>query len=102
MAPPQINKDGKFSYSEIRKVNIADHQSKLRVYPNPANSILSVEGSRVELTRLQLYNVEGRNITPSIKIRRVDDTRLSLDISRLTPGIYYLQTITETRKIIRQ
>ncbi|PVD54080.1 hypothetical protein DC498_01425 [Terrimonas sp.] len=98
----QVDKDGKFSYSEIRKVNIADHKSKLRVYPNPANSILSVEGSRAELTRLQLYNVEGKNITPSIKIRRVDDTILSLDISRLTPGIYYLQTTTETRKIIRQ
>lgn len=98
----QVDKDGKFSYSEIRKVNITDHQSMLRIYPNPGNSILTVEGNKTELTRMQLYNIEGKNITPAIKIKKINDTKLSLDISRLTPGVYYLQTTRGTKKIIKQ
>ncbi|MFT3705933.1 MAG: FG-GAP-like repeat-containing protein [Agriterribacter sp.] len=98
----QTDNDGKFVYSEIRKVNIAVAQVSLRIYPNPTQHTLTVEGDKNELSTIQCFNSSGQNVNGLIRISRTNDNRIVLDISKLSLGVFYIKTTTAAYKIIRQ
>ncbi len=93
----QVDIDGKFSYSEIRMLNLGLNNSRITVYPNPVHQgfyvvIPAASSGRQSQYLLELCNASGqkiqkRNISPQ------QAGNYYFDISRLSlaSGIYLLR-----------
>lgn len=71
-----------------KEVALSDQQ--LRVYPNPAEQTLYIDsdnGKPLNAARLKVYDATGRQ---SDVIILHNNRQLSIDVSRLTPGLYAL------------
>ena len=58
--------------------------NRVRIYPNPANTVLFIDGITQE-TQVSIYNLQGNLL---IRSQLVED---NLDIDRLVPGIYIIK-----------
>ncbi len=82
-------------------------QPVLKVYPNPTTGMVTAEihtgGDEVSL---RLYNMQGICLLYRIVPTREQNLLYRMDLSSLTPGIYYLQVITAggtgISKIVRE
>lgn len=94
----QTDFDGKKSYSTIVAVNLM-HQG-IRIYPNPATSVVSIEGNDIE--SIKMTNVIGQDVTNTIQFINQSKNFLQLDISHLKKGIYFIHHKDETFTIAVQ
>lgn len=74
----------------------------IKLYPNPTNNYLYLEGDKKELSRIKLYDLLGRDLTLSVAISIVDIDKLRLDLSHLKHGVYILETKTIASKIYKK
>ena len=76
-------------------------ENYLKIYPNPVNDLLNIEGTSV-ITRIKITDAKGRMIQSAYG----HSENISLDLSNLTGGIYFLHIIqqdhTATYKIVKQ
>ena len=88
----QIDFDGTIHYSPIRSIAFTK-QKKLLVYPNPVKQFLYVDGTLKSRYR----------ISDSHGITQKSDTltKKSIDVSNLTPGIYFLVIDSATIKFLK-
>lgn len=93
-----IDADGKFSYSDIVKVNLStDLRSTIEVFPNPASkwikirTIINPSGNNLA----RLFNGQGVLVRQFL----LQQATQTVDISGLPSGLYYLQTGRSTKKI---
>jgi len=63
-----------------------DIQDQLKVYPNPANSVLHIEYIET-IDRIRVFNIMGR-IEADLN---VSNRSVAIDLSHLSPGVYTLQ-----------
>jgi hypothetical protein len=74
--------------------------SEFKVYPNPAENVIYVEGENFE--RVVLYDLNGKEV---MNIANSGD-KMSIDLSRLPQGAYTLQiinnNIVSTKKVIKK
>lgn len=70
-------------------VGIADRHSNVRLYPNPANGFLIVEGAN--LASVNVYNTLGQ----AVERLRVEDNSVSINTSNYVPNLYILETISK-------
>jgi hypothetical protein len=80
-------------------VGIAEYKSSLKVYPNPANSIINIEGEQIE--KITIHNSLGQ----IVKVVPVIDQITSINISNFAAGNYvfsvlYLDNSTENIKVV--
>ena len=63
---------------------------QVELFPNPANDILHLRllHTTAEVTDLQLWSADGRNITVERKL--VNPAQWSITVSTLAPGTYFL------------
>ena len=102
--------DGEWKYTHTFKIN--DNLSlstPVRLYPNPVNTMLSVELSlQTPGVMLQLYNLNGAVVRKETSMPGFKQGIIQLDMNGLTPGIYLLQVRhtksgeTFLRKIVKQ
>ena len=71
--------------------------NKFAAYPNPTDGILTVTGLTPGAT-LRLYSATG-TLTATYQ---AIDTKMTLDISHLTAGLYYINIDGQTLKVIRK
>lgn len=88
-----VDKDGKLTYSDTRRVNF-DKSFSYSVYPNPAQDIILITTDKETSasTLLQLINAQGQVIVQKQVITAVQPFRVSTKI--LTAGIYYVRITT--------
>lgn len=86
----QIDNDGNYSYSEIRTVRFGGVGPKMFVAPNPTTDELRivVDGMEEETYELQMVNAAGQVVLADQIIS--DTHQTTLDVSRLSPGVYSL------------
>ena len=80
----------------------ADDSQQLIIYPNPVDDKFTMH-SRAELKigtaiEISVYNIIGEKIV--VPLLRTTNARLTADVSRLKPGIYFLE-ITTAEKTFR-
>jgi hypothetical protein len=99
----QTDYNGNFEYSKVVSVyaNLSLNES-LRIYPNPTKNIATIASSDVELSKLRVYNMIGQDLTKLVKVLSQQQTSLSIDISRLPKGMYYIKTKTLVGKIYKE
>lgn len=93
----QFDFDGASTTSEIRSVLIDEGIS---LYPNPTNSSIVIHGSDLDGSQIKIYDVLGKEIKVAITNGSIDE--VSMDLSPLATGIYYLKTRSRNIKIIKQ
>lgn len=99
----QTDFDGKFEYSHVRSVNIelTDH-SQIEMYPNPTNNNITIVGNENELEDIIICNTLGQNVTLLTQQIENNKTKVIIDLTKLSSGIYYIRTKTTANKLYKQ
>lgn len=98
----QVDKDGKFEYSDIKYVSNTLYADGFTLYPNPAIDYVDISGADMSGVTLQLFTTSGVELNIS---SMVEGSRLS--ISSLDAGIYILRILKDgellqTSKFVKQ
>ncbi|TAH20799.1 MAG: T9SS C-terminal target domain-containing protein [Cytophagales bacterium] len=98
----QVDKDGRFSYSNIIYLpkQMELNKIKINIYPNPTNGVVFIESTQNELSDIQVYNSLGQEMH-SIIIRYISSNVYHLDITNLAQGVYYVKTKSLTKTVIK-
>ena len=90
----QTDFDGSFNYSSIVSINtdIDFNTSNVIIYPNPAYKEINIIGTAVELAEIKVLNLIGQDISILTSSIDINGEKVSVDLSQLNPGIYYIKT----------
>jgi hypothetical protein len=86
----QVDTDGKFEYSAVRKVSFGQ-DGEMRVYPNPARDVLQIVNLPGN-SDIRLYDAGGRMVFQS----RNAQPFTTLQVGHLPSGLYELLITTNT------
>jgi len=98
----QTDFNGQNSYSAIKAINKVEKGiSKVTVYPNPTENLIFIKGDHDEISIIKIYNVFGQDISRFNIINSEIDHK-SIDLSKLSKGLYILKTKTNIIKVYRK
>jgi hypothetical protein len=97
----QTDFDGHKSYSEIKVVNYTIETSKVILYPNPSTKIVTIEATQEELSNIKIYNTLGQEVTLIVAINIINSSKITIDISSLANGVYFIKTQTTLNRIVK-
>jgi len=93
--PKQVQVLG-LSCTTTTGIETIETSTQVKVYPNPANNIITVElGTKNE--ELQIVDLLGKEIMRLL----LPYESLDIDISSLQPGVYFIKTKQDTKKFIK-
>ena len=72
---------------------------KLQVYPNPTTGQLIIDNGQLTIQNIDLYDVIGQKINYQLS---TVNYQLSIDISHLANGLYFLKVDGQTVKIVKE
>ncbi|MFL5729063.1 MAG: glycoside hydrolase family 9 protein [Cytophagaceae bacterium] len=89
----QVDANGNFSYSEIRKVNRGSASSFLHIFPNPGNGNFTLESDCTlhGNMSLQIHDVTGRSVYEENIPDAPGLLRKTISLPSAVPGMYFLQ-----------
>ena len=99
--------DGKFVYSKIIALSL-ENKNIVLLYPNPAINEVNLAVTVLKSNKAQLRIIDnmGRVVKQQQLNLTAGSTSLSIDISTLAKGMYYMElkgeTINERRQLIKQ
>ena len=97
-------------YKTGSTIAISDNQidSKINIYPNPTSGQIIVKTGRAtsphdDASSIQIYDITGRIVDTQFAVyqRNENENEISIDISNLQNGIYFLQINNEIIKFIK-
>ncbi len=82
--------------------NIIKNNETINVFPNPATSLITIEGKNFKGSKIILYDITGRIVLE--KDETINEITHTLDISHLKRGVYFLamknKQMAQSRKVI--
>jgi hypothetical protein len=71
-------------------VGINDEQlsQSVNLYPNPARTIITIDGKQNQITSFELFDLSGRKM---ISRNEINLNHFPIDIQKLLPGIYFIK-----------
>jgi hypothetical protein len=97
-----------YSSDVISAVTELDKTSSFRVFPNPANDVLTIDILNTNKSKdfnCSIYTIDGRMVYQNTMNNVSDHYNAQIDISALSSGQYFLQMtsgdLTSTQKIIK-
>lgn len=82
----QVDHDGQYSYSSL--IAVSPQKNELKVFPNPADDILSIQGLPKGSQQINLYNQVGQVV---LQESITDQGRPEIKVDDLPSGIYLLR-----------
>jgi hypothetical protein len=83
--------------NNIEQIN---HKPTLNIFPNPAEKQLTISHPNLnEITNVAAYSITGQHIPLSVLERKEND--MVIDISKLSPGIYYIKLSSEKQATVK-
>jgi hypothetical protein len=91
-----IDKDGKFTYSNIVQLRINNTVFKLSVYPNPSNGLttLSFNSKVIAKYMIEVTDQPGKIIKSVRGVSAIGINKVGIVVRNFAPGIYYV-TLTD-------
>ena len=97
----QTDFDGKYSYSQIRSIEITVNNSQdVTLYPNPFEQHIFIEGNMDELSEIKVYNALGQELK-SIRSKNIGDNKILIDFSSINSGVYFIRTKSSFKKVFK-
>ena len=104
----QVDKDGKFSYSVVRKINFTEDvksSSTIKIIGNPAREAIQlVFNNDTNQADISLFNTASVKFLDFRKKNFLQYQEIDIPINELSAGIYFLKVVTantiETHKIV--
>jgi hypothetical protein len=94
----QVDRDGNVTVSKTLTVHIDQQPAlTLKIYPNPAVSYLVVEGTSQSIT---IFNMAGQRM--SVRVNAESDSKVTLDLTSLAGGAYFVKTGTQSVIFLKQ
>lgn len=89
------------TFSNVTLSNTNFEKVELSIYPNPTSNLLHIETSQTDISRVEIFDVQGK------RVMQVSATNLSeIDVSQLINGMYFLKVSTSdgelTRKFVKK
>ncbi len=87
-------------------LDVVEHpeENEMTLYPNPATDMLYIDNNlstwEIQQAGLELYNIYGE-IIPAIE-HKITSERISVDVSALNPGIYYITLSTNNTRFVKK
>lgn len=69
----------------------------LTIYPNPATDFINFDNTKSEIERVVIYSLVGRKV----KEYNANGGKNTYDVSELANGMYLIQLIDKTNKIVK-
>ena len=67
------------------------------IHPNPTSNLLHIEAKQVDITAVELFDVQGK------RVMQVNSANLSvIDVSHLTNGIYFIKVSTSVGELTKK
>lgn len=99
----QIDFNGKPTYSKIRSITMENAgNSLIKIFPNPITNQLTIIGDASELEEVKIYDSYGKDVTNRMKILNRSGNQMSVDLSRLSNGLYFVKTKKVVKKVYKQ
>ena len=88
----QVDKDGKFIYTAIKRTDCNINQMGITLYPVPASDRLTVviKSDKAVRTDLQVVDINGRMVSRTVTQINQGNNNIVLDVTRLPAGQYML------------
>ena len=85
--------EGKDIYSHIEDIYLSPSSEKeLRLFPNPTNGPLTLEGDLEGIEFFTLYDLQGNSVDHQVSLQESNTYQVDLDLSQLQKGVYILET----------
>ena len=78
-------------FDVVASVQFTDGVEQLAVYPNPARNTITIRNSATGANEISIYDLPGEKVLSVQPQRGSRQYESVYDISRLVPGIYYLE-----------
>ncbi len=73
------------------------------IYPNPTNGILTIVGvSSLVDSNVDIHDVTGRKLMDKVNVKQINENRMSIDMSGLSSGAYFISIETNSNKIVKR
>ncbi|MCF8459837.1 MAG: DUF1566 domain-containing protein [Flavobacteriales bacterium] len=83
----------------ITSINESNLENEIRIYPNPSSSIIIVEhSSHINISKIEVNSISGQRIKEIVDVAN----SITIDISTLNAGIYFLSVYTELGHISKK
>lgn len=97
-----VDLDGTFRYSNIEKVNFeSQNQKSIKVYPNPANKVITIFPFHQTSNFPRFFNVFGEEVTNKISLVNFNGFDLQLNVEQLPAGTYLIRIESEVYRFIK-
>ncbi len=84
----QVDKDGRFTYSEVRLVNFTGLSNAVIITPNPATDRVSITiGGNTKSLKVYLMNTVGQQV----KTYTMNGQYMQINLPHLAAGVYYIK-----------
>jgi len=113
----EVSKDNPYTFTVTEDVELVanfaegetgivetDNYPSLRVYPNPTDGILHVETqciASLQDVEMQVFDIMGRLVGTNLRVRPINNTETSIDISYLPSGIYFLRIAGKMARFVK-
>lgn len=77
--------------------DLGENQFDIAVYPNPTDAYITIESNIAEPTEFVLYSALGAEVQNSV----LSGQNQQIDISELTPNVYFLRIGSQILKVIK-
>jgi len=92
----QLDFDGKFEYSEVKRLKLSDALGSVYIYPNPAENVLNITAE--DFVSVRIIGLNGKTLLNNQSAK-------SIDLSGIPSGIYLaeIKTLrgTEFKKFLK-
>lgn len=93
----QIDKDGKFTFSNVIKLSLSDSKSSFQVFPNPVvnNFTASFSAPKTSTATLLIRNTNGQTVyKKSVDVIKGNNS-VQVGASQLSTGMYYINIVND-------
>lgn len=93
----QVDKDGKFTYSNIISVDFSSNAGTFGVYPNPANNTINITFPSINKTSdIILYDASGKEVVHEQLALNINSKQIN--VSKMPAGVYNVVLVQDGKQ----
>lgn len=100
----QTDFNGEFTNSQVVSVeySLSLTESQITLYPNPVSNVLSLVANESLSRGIVVFDLLGNDITDRLTVAIKGERELTLDVSSLIAGYYFIKLEAEVVKFLKQ